>query len=775
MLVTLRAVAATSAVFIVSAAAAAPPALDQRLASAKEIRAQSWYTTTASLLDDVLWSRQGALIFRDRVRGEYQVLDEDGWKLTPLLSFEKLQQMLRQTDGIDATTLAVDVTAPLVFKGSGVVVRNAGTEWFCEIEADVCSRHRAEPLDGRGVNLAPGGRVGLFLENSNVHLLSSNQPEAVRLTTDGGTRITYGSVASDARGAVPPPKVAWSDDGRYAIVSRADASQLGEASLVEWLPEGKFGARAKVTSIPKTFFGDPHALKRTLYVVDTLARRIDPIPDSTVADGTGDPVSGGFVQFSHDNRHAYYIRPSADFRSARLVEVDLSTRVSRTVLTETSPEGGFLYFSGNRNPAAFRVLSQRNAVIWYSERDGFGHLYQFALDSGKLVKQLTRGEWTVLTIERVAGNKLYLTGTSPAGSREPYERQLYVLDIRTGRVEQRTEAGADHAFAWSATGDLVVQSAASIDMPPALRIVSTSGARAPLTIGISPATALAGMQATGFRIPERFHVTSKVAGRAVFGTIHFPSWMRPDDRLPIIEKIYPGYCCVIAPWAFPHERLGRNSLLRFFEPQALAELGFVVVITAGPGSPLRGRAYHQAQYADGFWDPDNLDTHIDVLEQLAANHPQMNLGRVGIYGHSGGGYAAARAILLRPQFYQVAVAMSGNHDRRLYDALWPVLYAGHDPNGPTALAGPETVSLARNLKGNLLLMHGDADDSVLIDSTMQLAAALQREHKKFDMQVIVGAAHGIDVNEFTREYYSSFFLEHLRGESTEIDLAGRSR
>jgi dipeptidyl aminopeptidase/acylaminoacyl peptidase len=161
---------------------------------------------------------------------------------------------------------------------------------------------------------------------------------------------------------------------------------------------------------------------------------------------------------------------------------------------------------------------------------------------------------------------------------------------------------------------------------------------------------------------------------------------------------------------------------------------------------------------------------MDVLRQLADAHPGMDLSRGGIYGHSGGGYAAARAILKYPEFYKAAVALSGNHDRRLYGASWPAMYAGHDPRAPDALDGPETATLAGNLRGHLLLMHGDVDSDVLIDSTMQLAGALQRAGMKFDLQVIIGGPHGIDSNAYAQQYYWSYFLEHLRGEKTNVDL-----
>lgn len=702
------------------------PTLEARFASAKAIESQQWYSDNASLLEDVLWQPDGALVFHDRVNSRYLKLDVARWRWIPLAHFD---------------TLAT---------GSAL-------------------RDRAE------VNRAPRGEAGLILQDGNLYLVSSALPDGLQLTRDGSDLITYGSVARPLPRAdekLLQPRVVWSGDGRYALVSRLDQTKVRESSIMDWMPGGKPGKRPEHFTVRHTYFGDTEPTARALYVVDIAARTMALIPGSAAGEIVDDPVGAGFADFSDDGRKLYYVRGSEDSHTAQLIEVDLRTLASRIVLTERAPDGGFLYFSGGRNPAAFHVFPARNALVWYSERDGFGHLYLHELDSGRLVRQLTRGPWTVVSIVRVVGDEIYFLRTNGEENAEPYHHQLYSLNLDTGRTRQHTDSRKDHVFSWPDRGELFVESSASIDSPNRLvvRGIGRAASRKPLQFGMPPAQALGEIRKTGFRAPTRFHVKSSIGGRTVWGTIYVPSWVAPGHRLPVIEKVYPGYCCVPAPWAFPHQRGGRFTLPRFFEPQALAELGFVVVITAGPGSPLRGRAYHQAQLGEGYWDADSLETHIDVLRQLGEQHPEMDLSRVGIYGHSGGGYAAARAILKYSDFYKVAVALAGNHDRRLYGASWPVMYAGHDPRAPDALDGPETVALAGNLRGHLLLMHGDVDTAVLIDSTLQLAGALQRASKKFDLQMIIGAGHSIDSNPYAQQYYWSYFLEHLRSEKTSVDF-----
>lgn len=755
-------------------AADVPPPLEARLGTARAIAAQEWYARNASLLDDILWQPDGSLIFRDRAHGEYQKLDAARAQFVTLVTFRDLRRMLQNLEGIDLQSLDAAILSPLAFERSGVTVKTGESFWSCDWHVGRCGRYVPRLMDRGEANFSPGRRAGLILQKDNLFLVSAAAPEGVQLTRDGGDLIGYGSQNKSlprSGEAFQQPRAAWSQDGRYAVIARVDQTGVATSSIVDWLPGGKLGARPEQRLVRDTHFGDRAAGKRTLYVIDTAAQEMRPLPGAA-ADYTDDPVAAGFIHFSDDGRHVYIIREAEDFHSAQLIEIDLKTLSSRTVLSERPADGGFLYFSGARNPAALHVFSKRNAFVWYSERDGFSHLYLHELGSGKLLKQLTRGRWTVASIVRVTGNEIYFLRTNPEESAEPYNQQLYSVNIDTGRIRSHTDAGMDHAFAWPSDTDVFVQSSASLEMPAtlAVREIRRGGVRTLLQFGTPPAEALSRIRESGFSVPTRFRVRSRIEDRVVFGTIYRPGWATSGQKLPVIEKVYPGFCCVPAPWSFPHQRGGRFSIPRVFEPQALAELGFVVVITAGPGSPLRGRAYHQAQHGEGYWDADSLETHIDVLRTLAQQHPEMDLSRVGIYGHSGGGYAAARAILKYPDFYSVAVALSGNHDRRLYGASWPMMYAGHDPHGPNALEGPETATLAGNLRGHLLLMHGDVDSAVLIDSTMQLAGALQRAHKKFDMQVVIGGEHGIDSNPYVQAYYWSYFLEHLRAEGTSVNF-----
>jgi dipeptidyl-peptidase-4 len=751
------------------------PALDVRFRNAKAIAKQQWYTDNASLLDDVLWQPAGALIFRDRARGRYQRLDAVRWQFTPVVTFERLRQQLRSTGDVEERLVDEAIASPVRFQTSGVLLKAGDGYWSCDWTADRCSRHAPTLMDRAEVNRSPEGGAGMILDDGNLLLVSTAAPEGVQLTEDADESIVYGPKNRSGllrRERFLQPRVAWSADGRYALISRLDQSAVPAASIVEWLPDGKFGARPRSFPVRDTYFGDATAGERALYLVDVTAQKLTRVPDAA-AEYTADPVSAGFIHFSDDGRHVYIIREAPDFRSARLVEVDLKTLSSRVVLTEESPDRGFLYFSGQRNPAALHVFPRRNRLVWYSERGGFGHLYLYELRTGRLLRQLTRGPWTVASIVRVKGSEVYFVRTSGEDSAEPYDQHLNAIDIDTGRIRRLTDAGLDHAFSWPPGADFFVQSSSTIAVPATLTLRRIgSGARPPMQLGLRSHEASTGIRETGFRSPERFWIRSLIEGRTVFGTIFRPSWLTSRDKLPVIERIYPGYCCVMSPWSLPHQRGGRLSVPRFFEPQALAELGFVVVITAGPGSPLRGRAFHQAQKGEGYWDADSLETHMDVLRQLASRRPEIDLSRAGIYGHSGGGYAAARAVLKYPEFYKAAVALSGNHDRRLYGASWPAMYAGHDPHAPDALAGPETIALSGNLRGHLLLMHGDVDSDVLIDGTMQLAGALQRAGKKFDLQVIIGGPHGIDSNAYAQQYSWSYFLEHLRDERTNVDLAG---
>ncbi len=242
----------------------------------------------------------------------------------------------------------------------------------------------------------------------------------------------------------------------------------------------------------------------------------------------------------------------------------------------------------------------------------------------------------------------------------------------------------------------------------------------------------------------------------LYGNIFRPSHFDASKSYPVLDSIYPG------PQTYRTSKSFMSSVFDRSHAQFLAELGFIVITIDGRGTPGRSKAFHDVSYGD-LGQAGNLEDHISGIKQLAERYSYMDLTRVGIYGHSGGGFASTRAMFDYPEFYKVAVSSAGNHDQRGYLPIWGNTYQG--PYSVENYANAFNSHLAENLKGKLLLVHGDMDDNVHPAHTMQVVDALIRANKDFDMATLPNQAHdfrGAAKMHFTRKR-ANYFIEHLLG------------
>jgi dipeptidyl aminopeptidase/acylaminoacyl peptidase len=253
--------------------------------------------------------------------------------------------------------------------------------------------------------------------------------------------------------------------------------------------------------------------------------------------------------------------------------------------------------------------------------------------------------------------------------------------------------------------------------------------------------------ATVFTVKARDGITD------IHGTMFLPSNFDPLKSYPIIDHIYPGpQVGSVGQWSW-----GTGG-----EERALAELGFVVVEIDHLGTPLRSKAFHDNYY--GFFGDNGLPDHITAIKQLAARHAFIDIDRVGIYGHSGGGFASTDAILRYPDFFKVAVSGAGNHDNRSYNIYWAEKYQGEmkkdSASGKDNFETSANKTMAANLKGRLLLMHGDMDDNVHPAMTIQVVNELIKANKDFDLIIAPDRAHGLNEPYFIRRRWD-YFVRHL--------------
>jgi dipeptidyl aminopeptidase/acylaminoacyl peptidase len=502
--------------------------------------------------------------------------------------------------------------------------------------------------------------------------------------------------------------------------------------------------------------------------------RLDMPPDphrSTTADhiaGRG----GKFldVEWSVDSDMLAFVSSSRDHKSATLRLADPETGEVRTVLHETVAT----YYEGGYRDANWRVLHDRNEFIWFSERDNWGHLYLHDLETGQLKRQLTQGSWPVLEVLQVdaAAGMVYFTAAGKEGG-DPYYHYLYRLSLDGGEPELLTPEPAHHEVDWSDSAEYFVDTYSTPDTPP-VAVVRNTGGEIILPLEEADSSALVD---AGWVAPEAFVVKARDQLTDLYGLLYRPSNFDPARSYPVLNYLYPG----------PQSgSVGSRS----FQParrdkQAVAELGFIVVEVDAMGTPGRSKSFHDVYY--GNMGDNGLPDQITTIRQLAAERPWMDLDRVGIWGHSGGGFASTGAILRYPEFYKVAVSGAGNHDNRNYEDDWgekwqglletfpesdPVAEGEDDGNSAprTNYDNQANQLLAENLQGKLLLAHGMLDDNVHPSNTLLVVQALIEAEKDFDLVVFPEARHGFGNGRYFMKKRWDYFVEHLLGVEPAADF-----
>ena len=373
------------------------------------------------------------------------------------------------------------------------------------------------------------------------------------------------------------------------------------------------------------------------------------------------------------------------------------------------------------------------------------------LRTGALLGQVTSGHWAVRQILHVdeAERVVYFT-TSGLVDEDPYRRTVCRVGLDGSGFAKVTDNELDHIVTMPDNQEYFIDSASTVDTPPVTTARDWSG-RVLIELERADITRLT---ATGWTPPERFRVKAADGVTDIYGVLYRPRGFDPAQGYPVVDSVYPGpQVDRVAP-CFDPGGMGLDA-----EP--VAALGFVVVAVDGRGPPGRSKSFHDASYGH-LADAGCLADHVAALRQLAQTRPWMDLDRVGAFGHSGGGFATARAMLDFPEVYKAGVALSGPHDARYFNLSFVEAYDGAD--NPEAWARASNVDLADRLAGKLLLIHGEMDDQVHPDHTLRLADRLIAADKDFELLIVPGAEHTyIDCLAYVRKRCWDFLVRELMG------------
>lgn len=576
--------------------------------------------------------------------------------------------------------------------------------------------------------LSPDGRKAAFIKNDNLWVRDVATNQLTQLTTDGEKDYGY---ATDNAGWThsDKPVLRWSPDSKKIATFKQDQRKVGDMYLVT-TNVGHPVLQSWKYPLP----GDSNIamIERVVIHVDTpKVIRLNIPPDPHRGSLSDDISSSGTfddVDWSPDASELAFVSTSRDHKQEKLRIADANTGEVREVFEETVPT----QYESGQGTINWRYLSATNEIIWYSERDNWGHLYLYDSKTGKLKNQITKGSWVVTQLKKVdeKNRTLYFL----ADGREtgnPYFTHFYSIGFDGKNLKLLTPEEGNHTVSLSPSGNYFVDSYSQPDVSPVTVLRHMNGN----LISTLEKADIARLKAAGWQAPTPVTVKARDGQTELYGLMFVPTSLDPNKKYPIIDHIYPGpQGGSVGSWSFVPSR---------GDDQALAELGFIVVEIEGSCNPLRSKSYHDMCY--GNMAENTLPDQVAGIRQLAQKYSFIDTSSVGIYGHSGGGFATAAAMFRYPDFFKVGISESGNHDNRNYEDDWGERYIGlltEGADGKSTYESQANQVYAKNLKGKLLLAHGLMDDNVPPYNTMLVIDALEKANKDYDLIVFPNSHHG---------------------------------
>jgi len=643
-----------------------------------------------------------------------------------------------------------------------------GTSWRYDAAGGQLEEAGAAGLDPTLLP-SPDGTKAAFFKGFDIWVRDLESGEEKALTTDGEAFYAYGVVPDATGRPASKPEAVWSPDSSRLFTAQTDDRQVLEMPMIDFAPaDGSVRptAWARRAALP----GDLHVTRFRMLAIDVESGRLVPAhyPSLPATRMNDTPFGGNRAWWGADSRTAYFVEIERGERTVRVVEFDTDSGATRPLFEEASET--YIDLAANvYGPASLVPLPETGELVWYSERDGWAHLYLYDLATGARVRRLTGGEWLVRDVLGVdtGSRQLYFTLAGRSEGKDPYYREVARVDLDTAEMKVLSSSDADH-LVWaqndfnllilqfmgedtetvsgiSPTGDFFVETVQRVDRPSTTVLRDRNGGMVALVEEADPS----GMP-DWWRWPERVQLTAADGETVISGVVFRPSGFSAEKRYPVVDHIYGGPQVSAVPESYD----GQFAI----EAATIAELGFIAVVIDGRGTAERDKAFHDASYGQAQTASD-LEDHIAGIKQLAERYPYMDAERVGICGFSGGGYMTASAMLRFPEFFDVGVSGAGNHDQRLFWHTWGERYQGM-LEGDNYL-NQANLTYAENLQGKLLFIHGLLDHGVHAGGLFQLTQALMDANKDFDLVILPRAGHELPGYAMRRMW--DYFVRHLAG------------
>jgi len=632
--------------------------------------------------------------------------------------------------------------------GASMMFNVDSRRWTCDLRTNQCTTTSRNP-ESPGAP-SPDGKRAAFIREYNLWVRDVATGKETQLTTGGLKDFGY---ATDNAGWIKSerPVLLWSPDSKKIATFQHDSRGTGEMFLVDT----KVG-HPKLEEWKYPLPGDDKIFMIERVVIDVDRAQVTRLqmPADPHRSSVCDHVQCGDgrwadVEWSPDSALLAFVSTSRDHKRAQLRIADAAGKV-RDILEERVDT----FFESGSDRFNWRVLPGSNEVIWFSERDNWGQLYLYDLQTGRLKNQITTGEGNVVDVLNVneKNRMVYFLGVGKEKGRDPYFVHLYRIGFDGKNLTLLTPEDATHSITVSPSGRFFVDSYSKPDVPPVTVLRDTDGKllRTVETADISR------LLAAGWKAPIPFSVKGRDGVTDIYGVMYRPSYFDSTKKYPLINYIYPSiHASTLRP---------RNFSPAHGDTQALAELGFIVVEIDGMGTPWRSKKFHDVGYGD--MGDNTLPDQVAGMKELAQRYSWIDIDHAGIYGHSGGGYAAADALFRYPDFFKVGVSQAGNHDNREYEDDWGEKWQGlleHRPDGTTNYDNQANQNIVKNLKGRLLLAHGTMDTNVPPYNTLLVVNELIKANKDFDLIMLPNRNHGFGNEPYMMRRRWDYFVRYLLG------------
>ncbi|WP_159466703.1 DPP IV N-terminal domain-containing protein [Dyadobacter sp. 3J3] len=673
----------------------------------------------------------------------------------PAFNQAKLAQSLSAASGKSFTAFMLPFQSFSFSKDEKSILFSAdGKQWKCDLKTyqiteDASTKVKTDE-EPRSESLSPDGKKAVLIKEHNLWLRDVASNQLIQLTTDGIKDFGYATDNAGWRHS-DKPVLSWSPDSKKIFTYQQDERKVGDMFLVT-TNVGHPKLEAWKYPLP----GDSVVamLHRVIINVETPKVIRLQIPADVHRSTMGDDISRGGVlndvSWSTDGTQVVFVSTSRDHKEEKVRMADAVSGAVKEIFEETSPT----QFESGQRGISWRYLSASKEIIWYSEKDNWGHLYLYDATSGKPKNQITKGDWLVTQLIKVdeKSRQIYFMANGKE-SGNPYFSHFYKINFDGSGLTLLTPEAGFHTVSLSTSENYFIDTYSQPDVAP-VTVLRTMGGKLVTEL---EKTDVSRLKTIGWKAPIPFSVKAHDGKTDVYGLMYTPTKLDSTKKYPLVDYIYPGpQGGSVGSWAFSASR--RDN-------QALAELGFVVIELEGTSNPLRSKSFHDMNY--GQMAENTLPDQVSGIKQLAAKYNWIDTTRVGMHGHSGGGFATACAMFTYPDFFKVGISESGNQDNRNYEDDWGERYIGllkKDGKGISNYEAQANQIYAKNLKGKLMLAHGMMDDNVPPYNTLLVIEALEKANKDYDLIIFPNSRHGYaNFGPYMMRRRWDYFVRHLLG------------